>query len=220
MRPRPAARSRKPYRPSTRVSRTNDRSAPRPEPQRRTTGRSRACSSWQLEGTVGPNLDTVFPEPLAYQVLERGPCATRHVQQAIDLPLREQRRVRAPRSRPVRHLGQPAELRRKNGTLFDGPLQPLLSLRKVEAGLPQRVRKGAEGVRVRGRRRHRAAPGCEIGGTGRASELIAERPQLRKQVVARQEPARIEARGALRRVPGPEVLDDGLRVHPYLGILR
>ncbi len=51
-------------------------------------------------------------------------------------------------------------------------------------------------------------------------ELLAERPKLREQIVAREESPREEARSPFRGIPGAEVLDDGLGMHASVGVFR
>jgi hypothetical protein len=142
-----------------------------------------------------------------------------HVEHAVHLPFREQRRIRAPRFGPVGHLRQPPEADGKHCSLRDGPLEPFLALEHLEPGLAQRVTEGAERVRVERGRRKRASPGREIACGRCAAELRSQRPELREELLARQEPPREEAGSALGRIPGPEVLDDGLRVNARAGIL-
>ena len=53
-----------------------------------------------------------------------------------------------------------------------------------------------------------------------ATELVAELPQLTHHLLTADEATRGQACGALRGVPGAEVLDHRLRVHRRLGVGR
>ena len=73
----------------------------------------------------------------------------------------------------------------------------------------------------RARRRAASAGGRgEIARSRRSAELLPEPPELLEELVSREEAARKEARSPLRGVPGPEVLDDRLRVDARLRVLR
>ncbi len=103
--------------------------------------------------------------------------------------------------------------------MLDRSLESLLALEYLETGLAQRVSEGAERVRVQ-RGGGERAPACgEIACGRRTTEFRAQRPELLQQLLARQEPAWVEPGGPLGRVPRPEVLDDGLRVHARVRIL-
>ena len=55
---------------------------------------------------------------------------------------------------------------------------------------------------------------------GVLAELFAERTELLEELLTCEETSRKQARSALGRVPGPEVLDDGLRMDACVRILR
>ena len=168
----------------------------------------------------GRTVDPLLAQAFANEVLERRPRTARHVQKAVDLPLGEELRVGAPGVGPVGHLRQAPEIAREPCALLDRAIEPLLADGQVEPRLAQRVRERSEGVRVRRGRRDRPTSGGEIARPRCPPELLAERAELREQVVAREESPREEAGGALCGVPRAEVLDDGLRMHARIGVLR
>ena len=99
------------------------------------------------------------------------------------------------------------------------PLETLFALEHLEPGLAERVPERAERVRIQRGGRERTPARSEVT-RGRCSpELFAEPSELLEKLVAREEPPREEPRGTLCRVPRAEVLDDGLRMYPRLGIL-
>jgi hypothetical protein len=61
-------------------------------------------------------------------------------------------------------------------------------------------------------RRHRVAALPQVTSRRHPPKLLAERAELREQVVTRRETAWRKAREALTRVPAPEPLDDRLRM--------
>ncbi len=114
--------------------RTRGRSVRRLRPPRRTRRRREPRiesrhASFDARVPSGQDIDSVLAQPLAHEVLERGPRSAGHVEQPIDLPLREQAGIRTPRFGPVGHLGEAPEGSRELGALHDGALEPLLALR-------------------------------------------------------------------------------------------
>src|SRR5918996_3010252 len=112
------------------------------------------------------------------------------------------------------------ELPRELRALLDRALQPLLALEHLEPGLAQRVAERAERVRVQGCGRQRATPLGEVARGRRPTQLLAEPAQLLEQLVPGQEAPREQPGRALGGVPGPEVLDHGLRMDARLRVLR
>src|SRR5262249_48946016 len=142
------------------------------------------------EGAVGADVDPQLPEALADEVLERRPGAAWHVEQPVDLPLGEEPWIVAPRVCPVGHLRKPSELLRQRGPLPARAVEPLLPDRKVEPGLAKRVRQRAERVGIEGCRGERTAARGEVACRRGASELLAEAPELREEVVTGEKAAR------------------------------
>ncbi len=101
--------------------------------------------------------------------------------------------------------------------MLDGAIESFLADRDVEAGFAEGVRQRSERVRVERPGRQRAAARGKVARSGGTSELLAETSKLREEVVAGKEAARKESRCSLRRIPGAEMLDDGLRVDATLG---
>src|SRR5207244_4065359 len=120
----------------------------------------------------------------------------------------------------VGELRQAAELLREANCLIERPLEPLLSHRHVEAGLPQGVRKRAEGVPIE-RFGWQLAPVLVDVPRGRnAAELLPELLEQSYQLLARGETPWDQPGLALRPIPAPEVLDHGLWMHGRLRIGR
>ena len=156
---------------------------------------------------------SLLAQALADEVLKRRPRAPLDVEQPIDLPLGKQRRLGAAGLAPVGHLRQPAELASERCALLDGALEPLLSQgtskpasRSAFASEPKVCQRATS---TASDRRRSLEVACRRG----PPELGAEPAQLLEQLVAREEAAREEARRALGRVPGAEVLDHRLWVH-------
>ena len=195
--------------------------ARRARPSRASSASRRSPQSAPPSVPSGRHLDALLAQALADEVLERGPRAARDVEQPVDLPLGQERGVGAARLRPVGHLRQAAERRRR------AP-RPARS-RARDAPRPAAPRTRPRAARCRASRTcaRRATPTGRATGARRrdrarsASDRAPRRaPELLEELVARQEPAREEPGRALGRVPRAEVLDDGLRVDARPGILR
>ena len=113
-------------------------------------------------------------EPLAHEVLERRPGAARDIEQSVDLPLGQKRRIRASRLRPVGHLRQTSQGEREGRALRDCPLETLFALEHLEPGLAERVAERAERVRIQRGGRERAPARGEVTRGRRSPELVAE----------------------------------------------
>ena len=105
-------------------------------------------------------------------------------------------------------------------TLHDRPLEPLLALEHLEPGLAEGIRERPEGVRVERHRGQRAPSFTQVARGRCPSELVSEPSELLEQLLSRDETPREEPRGPLGGVPGPEVLDDGLRMDARLRVVR
>jgi len=149
----------------------------------------------------------------------RGRRVSLRLEHSVDLPLAHQRGVAPPGGGPVGELRQPADCACEHRALLDRSFEALLPDRNVEAGLAQRVLQRPEGVPVKRLRRHRRSVLVEVAGRRRAAEPLPELAQKPHELVRTREAAWHEARSALRLVPAPEVLDNGLRVDRAAGIL-
>ena len=207
--PREARRARRVRRPSSPI-RVGEPSGRHASPDR-LTGSERA---------VGPDADAFLAQPLADEELERGPRPDVDVDEPVDLPLRQQRRIRAAGLLPVGHLRQPAEPAGQHRSLRDRALELLVADRDVEPCLAERRAERSERVPDQRLRRHPAAVRVEVARRRRPTELGAELPQLLEELVAADEAPRRQARRALGGIPRAEVLDHGLRVHARLRIGR
>ena len=161
----------------------------------------------------GPDADALLAQPLAHEELERGPRAGVDVDEPVDLPLREQRRLGAAGLLPVGHPGQAAELPRQHRSLRHGPLELLVADRDVEPRLAERRAQRPEGMPDQRLRGHPAAVRVEIARSWRATELGAELSQLLQQLVPADEAPWRQAGRALGGIPRPEVLDHRLGMH-------
>ncbi len=132
----------------------------------------------------GRDLDAVLAEPLAHEVLERGPGAARDVEQPVHLPLGQKRRIRAPRLRPVGHLRQSPERDGELGALRDRSLETLLAL-------------AAPRTRPRGAR-FRASRTCACTATRTGSSAAARRDRAPSAFARAPRRARGAAREARR----------------------
>ena len=187
----------------------------RPLP-RSASPRSRLPPSAQL-GVSVPSLATSRPcsrEPLPDEELERRPRAAPRVEHPVDLPLGQERRSSWRRaSAQSANFGSRPSRSASATPCVDRPLEPLLPHRHVEAGLAERVRERAERVPVERLRRQRApcARRCRArSAAGRApSPSVRSRPSSSSRVAKRRG---TRPGGALRGVPGAEVLDHGLRM--------
>src|SRR6185436_7005026 len=86
--------------------------------------------------------------------------------------------------------------------------------------ISERVAERSERMRVQRSRWDRTSSRRKVVGGRSPPQLVPERAQLLEELVAREEAPRKEASSALRRIPRPEVLDDGLRVDPRARIAR
>ena len=131
-------------------------------------------SSSRLAPSVpsGSTLDALVAKPLADEVLERRPGAPRDVEQPVDLPLGEERRVVPPRLRPVGHLRQAG----RDARASSAPCSIARSSRSSPCRTSKPASRSAfaersERVRVQRRRRERAPPGGEVARRRRPAEL-------------------------------------------------
>ena len=129
--------------------------------------------------------------------LERRPRAPRYVEQPVDLPLRQERRVSTTRFGPVGHLRQAPERDGESSALFNRPLEALLTLQDLEPCLSERVGERAERVRVQRRRGNRASSCCEVTRGRCPAQIVAERAELLEQFLAGEKSSREQTRRAL-----------------------
>ena len=127
------------------------------------------------EPSVGPHGDALLAQALADEELECRPRADVDVDEPVDLPLGEQRRVVArgpPSSRPS--CGRRPSSRASTAPWATARSSFSSPIGHVEAGLPQRRAERAERVPDQRLRRHPSAVRVEIACRRRAAELLPE----------------------------------------------
>ena len=200
-------------------TRTWGLSTPHARPSRASSGSLRSRQSAPRSVPSGRTSNPVRAQPLADEVLERGPRTSRHVEHAVHLPLGEKVGIRPRASAQSAILG-----RRRSSTASVAPCSTARSSRSS----PSAPRTPPRGVhcpasRMCARRATRTeARGVSLRDRGPSACGRAPRrgAQLLQQLLAREEAPREEAGRALRRVPRAEVLDHGLWVYARLGVLR